>query len=74
VFVKTASGFEPRSVLMGVNDWEFTEVMRGLEAGDSVVLISVAQLQRAQDEFNQRMRERMGGFPGAGGGPAGGRR
>jgi HlyD family secretion protein len=76
VFVKAASGFEPRSVLMGVNDWEYTEVMRGLEAGDSVVLISVAQLQRAQEEFNQRMRERMGGFPGAGGSPApgGGRR
>ena len=68
VFVKAATGFEPRSVLMGVNDWEYTEVMRGLEAGDSVVLISVAQLQRAQEEFNQRMRERMGGFPGAAGG------
>jgi HlyD family secretion protein len=67
VFVKTASGFEPRSVTLGVNDWEFTEVVTGLEAGDSVVLISVAQLQRAQEEFNARMRERMGGFPGAGG-------
>ncbi len=68
-FVQTATGIEPRSVLLGVNDWEFTEVLRGLEPGEQVVLISVAQLQRAQQEFDQRMRERMGGFPGAGSGP-----
>lgn len=68
VFLKTATGFEPRAVTLGVNDWEYTEVINGLEGGEDVVLISVAALQRAQQEFDQRMRERMGGFPGAGGG------
>lgn len=72
VFIKTATAIEPRAVVLGVNDWEYTEVLRGLEGGEEVVLVSVAQLQRAQEEFNQRMRERMGGFPGAGG--PGGRR
>jgi HlyD family secretion protein len=73
VFIRTATGIEPRAVVLGVNDWEFTEVVSGLQGGEEVVLVSVAQLQRAQEEFNARMRERMGGFPGAGG-PAGGRR
>lgn len=73
VFIRTATGIEPRAVVLGVNDWEFTEVISGLDGGEEAVLISVAQLQRAQEEFSQQMRERMGGFPGAGG-PGGGRR
>jgi HlyD family secretion protein len=72
VFVQTATGIEPRRVVLGVNDWDFTEVVSGLDEGDQVVLISVARLQAQQQEFTDRMRERAGGFPGAGGG--GGRR
>jgi HlyD family secretion protein len=74
VFVMGANGPEPRSVTLGLNDWDYTEVIRGLEPGEQVVLISVARLQAVQQEFLDRMRERSGGvIPGAGGGSGGGR-
>jgi HlyD family secretion protein len=71
VFVaKGDSTFEPRNVTLGVNDFEFTEVLRGLEEGERVVIVSVARLQQQQQEFLTRMRERNAGqvIPGAGGG------
>lgn len=71
-----ADGFEPRFVTLGVNDWEFTEVIRGVEEGDQVVIISVARLQQSQQDFLDRMRERAGGngpIPGGGSPPRGGR-
>jgi HlyD family secretion protein len=79
VFVQGANGIEPRSVMLGVNDWDYTEVLRGLEAGEHVVLISVARLQQQQQDMLNRMRQRNSGvFPGGGtggaGGPPGGRR
>jgi HlyD family secretion protein len=83
VFVAKADGsFEPRSVTLGVNDWEFTEVMRGLDEGERVVIVSVARLQAAQQDFLNRMRERSSGsvipgaqpMPGMRGGPGGGGR
>jgi HlyD family secretion protein len=62
VFVTNETGgFEPRFLTLGVNDWEFTEVIRGVEEGDQVVIISVARLQQSQQEFLDRMRERAGG-------------
>ena len=61
VFVQTASGIQPRRVTVGLSDWEYTEVVDGLEAGERVVLVSVAQLQQQQQEMAERMRERTGG-------------
>jgi HlyD family secretion protein len=67
VFVQTATGVEPRSVLLGVNDWDYTEVIRGVEPGERVMLISVARLQQQQQDMLDRMRQRNSGpFPGAG--------
>jgi HlyD family secretion protein len=72
VFVETATGPELRKVTLGLNDWDNTEVIRGLEPGEKVVLISVARLQQQQQEFVNRMRERAGGpIPGGGGGSGG---
>jgi HlyD family secretion protein len=62
VFVTAGTGgYEPRFLTLGVNDWEFTEVIRGVDEGDQVVIISVARLQQSQQEFLDRMRERAGG-------------
>jgi HlyD family secretion protein len=69
VFVRTATGVEPRSVTLGVNDWDNTEVIRGLEPGDEVVLISVARLQQQQQDMLNRMRSNTSIIPGASGGP-----
>ena len=61
VFVKTPAGPEPKLVLLGLSDWDNTEVVRGLEPGTEVYLISVARLQQQQEQFTNRMRERAGG-------------
>ena len=58
-------------MVLGLSDWENTEVVRGVEAGEQVVLVSVAQLQQSQQEFQDRVRQRSGGIPGAGGGGGG---
>lgn len=61
VFVKGAKGPEPKAVLFGLSDWDNTEVVRGLDPGTEVYLISVARLQQQQEQFSNRMRERAGG-------------
>lgn len=61
VFVQGAEGPEPKVVLLGLSDWDHTEVVRGLEPGTEVYLISVARLQQQQEQFTTRMRERAGG-------------
>jgi HlyD family secretion protein len=65
VFIQTdsASRPEPRSVMLGVNDWDYTEVIRGIEQGERIVLMSVARLQQQQQEMLDRMRTNTG-FPG----------
>jgi HlyD family secretion protein len=67
-------GPEPRSVVLGLNDWDRSEVVSGLEAGEEVILISVARLRQQQEELLARIRERSSGpIPGATGGGPGGR-
>lgn len=70
VFVRGAAGPEARAVRLGVSDWDFTEVVEGVAAGDSVYLISVARMQQQQQRMSDRMRQSTG-F-GAGGGSTGG--
>jgi HlyD family secretion protein len=65
----------PRVVQIGLNDWDNSQVVSGLEGNETLVLVSAAQLQAQQQEFLDRMRSRMGGSPfGGGGGPGPGRR
>ncbi len=55
-------------VLLGLHDWDYTEVIRGLEAGEPVILMSVARLQQQQQQMLDRFRQRNSGpIPGAGG-------
>jgi HlyD family secretion protein len=83
VFVQKAdSSWEARIVRLGVADYDFTEVVSGLEEGERVALLSAAALQMQRQENNDRFRAMTGGgsplgggaAPGAGGGgrPAGG--
>jgi HlyD family secretion protein len=77
LFVSSAGTTEARAVTLGLSDWEYTEVKAGLQAGEQVVLVSVAQLQKAQADSAQKMRDRAGGVvPGAAapGASGGGRR
>lgn len=62
VFVMGPDGqLAPRAVLIGVNDWDASEILVGLEEGEQVALIGGAQLQARQQEQSERMRARMGG-------------
>ncbi len=77
VFVLGADSVpEPRLVRIGLGDWDNTQVVSGLEAGETLVVVGAAQLQAQQDAFLERMRSRMGGSSpfGGGGGPRGGGR
>jgi HlyD family secretion protein len=72
VFVQGPNGTEPRRVVLGMSDWESSEVVSGLEPGEQVLLISVAQLKAQQQRSTERMRQMTGGIvPGAGGGGRG---
>jgi hypothetical protein len=47
---------------MGVNDWDNTEILAGLEEGEQVALIGAAQLQARQQEMLNRVRGMGGGM------------
>lgn len=70
-FVIGADGIPtPRPILIGLNDWDNTEVLGGLEEGERVALIGAAQLQARRQEMLDRFRGAGGGmFPGGGGMP-----
>ena len=51
---------EPRMVMTDWNDWDYTQVVSGLNEGDLVALIGLAQLQARQQEFLDRIRSRSG--------------
>ena len=60
--VDAAGSVEPRPVVMGVSDWDYAEILAGLEEGEQLALIGAAQLQaRQQDRINQ-MRGRFRPF------------
>ena len=66
LFVRKGTTIEPRMAILGLNDWDNTEVISGIEPGEEVVLISVARLQQQQQDMLDRMRQRNSGpFPGA---------
>ena len=70
VFVVAEDGaIEPRMVMIGLTDWDHTQVVSGLDEGDYVAIIGGARLQAERDEMLERMRGRMGGNPFSGGMP-----
>ena len=48
-------------VTLGVNDWEWTEVLSGLDPGEKVYLVTAVRLAQQEKEQNERMRQRSGG-------------
>ena len=60
--VDTAGNITPRPVVMGLSDWDYVEILAGLEAGEELALIGAAQLQARQQERIERMRQRMRPF------------
>ncbi|MGV3709424.1 MAG: efflux RND transporter periplasmic adaptor subunit [Gemmatimonas sp.] len=84
VFVQnqTSKLWEPRIVRIGASNYDYAEVVSGLEEGETVATLAVATLQARRDAQNDRMRQQQGGGvpgmsagapPGGGGGGGGGR-
>jgi HlyD family secretion protein len=78
VFVKQNEKYTPRVVRLGVSDFDYTEVLSGLQQGEQVALLGPAVLQAQRDQLQQRVRAGTGGglqqqqTPAAGGAGAGG--
>jgi len=58
----------PRQVQIGLNDWDRTEIVSGVDEGEILVVVGAAQLMAQQQAFLDQMRERMGGSNPFGGG------
>jgi HlyD family secretion protein len=75
VFVKTGKSYEPRLVMLGESNFDYTEVLSGVKEGEQVALLAAAALQAQRQQNNERFRQ-VTGVPGMtqqGGGGAGGR-
>jgi HlyD family secretion protein len=68
VFVMDADSIpEPRTIQVGLNDWDNTQVVSGLDGSEILVVVGAAQLQAQQQEWLNNIRSRMGGSPFGGG-------
>ena len=64
VFVAKGKTFEPRMVMLGAGNFDYTEVVSGLQEGEQVALLTSLALQAQRQQQNDRLRQGMGGVPG----------
>jgi HlyD family secretion protein len=73
VFVKKAATWEPRPVMLGAGNFDYTEVVTGIEEGEEVALLASLAMQAQREQQSERFRSMTGGgVPGMGGSPGGG--
>jgi len=80
VFVKKDEKYTPRVVRVGISDFDYTEILSGVNQGEQVALLGAALLQAQREQQQQRIRAGTGGglqqqtpAGGTGGGGGGGR-
>lgn len=61
VFVLTNGLYEAKVVRLGAANFDYTEVVSGLNEGEQVALLATASFQAARDSSNARMRQMTGG-------------
>jgi HlyD family secretion protein len=61
VFVQTAEGPKATNVRTGLTDLDYSEVISGLSAGDSVLILPSASLINSQQAFKNRIQSITGG-------------
>lgn len=64
VFVVRGGIVRPAPVRLGLTDWEDTEVLAGLQEGDTVALLPSASLLRDQADLQRRFQRFRQGVPG----------
>ena len=78
VFVKKDEKYSPRLVRVGISDFDYTEIVSGVQQGELVALLGPAVLQAQREQLQSRVRAGAGGglqqqqTPAAGAGGAGG--
>ena len=78
VFVKKGDKYSPRLVRVGISDFDYTEILSGLQQGEMVALLGPAVLQAQREQLQSRVRAGTGGglqqqqTPAGGAGGAGG--
>jgi HlyD family secretion protein len=60
VMVKTGEEVKPRRVVVGISNFDFTEIVDGLEEGEEIVVRTMSRARQAGLEWQQRMRGRSG--------------
>jgi HlyD family secretion protein len=61
VFVKRGAAIEPVQIRTGLTDLDYSEVVSGLQAGDSVLILPSASLVNSQKDFKDRFTRMTGG-------------
>ena len=61
VFVKKDGKYSPRVVRVGVSDFDYTEVLSGVQEGEQVALLGPAVLQAQRNQLQARVRAGTGG-------------
>lgn len=61
VFVSTSEGYQARMVRLGASNYDYTEVLGGVEEGEQVALLAVAALQAQRQQQLERFRGMTGG-------------
>jgi HlyD family secretion protein len=61
VFVKRGGRTQPMWIRTGLTDLDYSEVLSGLEATDSVLLLPSASLVQSQSDMKERMNRMTGG-------------
>jgi HlyD family secretion protein len=61
VFVKRAGGANPVWIRTGLTDLDYSEVVEGLQLGDSVLVLPSASLVQSQQESQERINRMTGG-------------
>jgi len=53
--------YTPKVVRLGIGNFDYTEVISGLNEGDQVALLATAAIQAARDSSTARFRQMTGG-------------
>lgn len=71
VFVVSNGQVQPKRVVVGAANLDYTQILEGLAESDSVDVTPFSQMMQDRQAWRERMASRMGGMPGM---PGGGRR
>jgi HlyD family secretion protein len=61
VFAKRGGQPTARNIRTGITDLDYSQVIQGLEPGDSVLLLPSASMVQSQQDFKERINRVTGG-------------